>query len=302
MGTPAEAVPTLRALAAAHEVAAAYTQPDKPRGRGRHVSSSPVKDAALRLGIPVREPRTLRTDEAAAELRADRPDAIVVAAYGKILPPDVLAIPRLGCVNVHFSLLPRWRGAAPVARAIMAGDDITGVVTMLMDEGLDTGPTLLEAEEPIRVDDTTGALGSRLAERGAALIVPTLAGLDRGDVRPRPQPADGVTYADKLTVEEAELDWTRTASELERVVRALDPSPGAFTDIGRRLKVWRADVLPGDGEPGRIAEVTPDGPAIQTSDARLRLLEVQPEGKRRMSGAEFVRGYRPQAGQAAGVG
>jgi methionyl-tRNA formyltransferase len=294
MGTPDAAVPTLRAVAAQHDVVAVYTRPDKPRGRGLRVESSPVKLAAEELGIDVVQPKRLRAE--AERLAAFEPDAIVVVAYGAILPPDVLAVPELGCVNVHFSLLPRWRGAAPVERAILAGDERTGVTTMLMDEGLDTGPMLVVETIDITSDDTAGTIRERLADIGAPLLVRTLDGLVSGDVTPTPQDEAGVTYADKIDPTETRLDPNEPAVVLQRKVRAFHPAPGTFLPFrGKRLKVWRASVEPGSGDARTFV-----GGAVQTSDGRLRLDEVQPEGKRRMSGSEFVNGYRPQDGEAVG--
>jgi methionyl-tRNA formyltransferase len=287
MGTPEAAVPSLEALHDAFDVVAVYTRPDKPKGRGRHVEASPVKQAAEALGIEVRQPKRLRDDMDA--LRALAPDAIAVVAYGALLRPDALAIPRLGCVNVHFSLLPRWRGAAPVERAVLAGDAQTGVTTMLMDEGLDTGPILAQQTTDIGSDDTSGALRERLAVMGAPLLVTTLRQLDAGKIEPRAQPTEGETFAEKIDPSEAALDAREPAAMLERKVRGFNPTPGAFIWFrDKRLKLWRAAVEPGDGEPGTFQ----DG-AIQTPDGRLRLIEVQPEGKKRMSGEEFLRGYRP---------
>jgi methionyl-tRNA formyltransferase len=258
------------------------------------VAPSPVKVVAEELGLPIVQPKTLRTE--AAALRDLEPDAIAVVAYGMILPPDVLEVPRLGCVNVHFSLLPRWRGAAPVERAILAGDERTGVTTMLMDEGLDTGPILYAEEVEIAPDDTTGSLRDRLATIGAPLLVRTLADLDARTVTPIPQPDEGVTIAPKIDPHEAELDTSVSAIELECRVRAMSPTPGAFLWFrGKRLKVWRAAVVPGSGAPGTIAGT--DELDVQTSDGRLRLLEVQPEGKRSMAADAFVRGYRPEVGE-----
>jgi methionyl-tRNA formyltransferase len=277
MGTPAPAVPSLRAAAEEFDIAAVYTRPDKAKGRGLHVEASPVKKAATELGLNVVQPKGLKKE--AEALRALEPDALLVVAYGVILPADVLAVPRLGPVNVHFSLLPRWRGAAPVERAILAGDSETGVTTMLMDEGLDTGPILMQERDEIRPDDTTGTLRARLAELGAELAVRTLHALKRGQVEPRPQPDEGSTYAAKIDPSDAELDVSAPAEEVARKVRAMSPAPGAFVPFrGKRLKVWHADI--GEGGP-----VLPNG---------LRLVEVQPEGKRRMSGEEFARGYRPK--------
>jgi methionyl-tRNA formyltransferase len=291
MGTPSASVPSLRVLQGVFDVAAVYTRADKPSGRGRRVAPSAVKRAAEDLGLTVVQPKTLRAGAETARLRELEPDAIAVVAYGMILPPDVLAVPRLGCVNVHFSLLPRWRGAAPVERAVMAGDAETGVTTMLMDEGLDTGPILLREATPIGADDTTGTITERLAERGAELLVVTLRGLDARTLAPVAQPADGVTIAAKIDPGEAELDFALPAAELERRVRALDPQPGAYTTIdGRRVKVWGVRVVGGEGRPGAVAAASDDGIDVQTPRGRLRLTVVQPEGKRRMTAAEFLRG------------
>lgn len=277
MGTPAPAVPTLRAVALEFDVVAVYTRPDKAKGRGLHVEASPVKKVAADLGLRIEQPRSLKG--AVDALRELAPDVILVVAYGAILRPDVLSIPKLAPVNVHFSLLPRWRGAAPVERAIMAGDETTGVTTMVMDEGLDTGAILLQEPDEIRPDDTSGTLRSRLGDLGSELAVRTLHALERGQVEPRPQPEEGATYAAKIEAGDAELDLDEDADVLARNVRALSPSPGAFVYFRRkRLKVWRADT-------------GSDGLVIGNG---LRLLEVQPEGKRRMSAEEFARGYRPK--------
>ena len=295
MGTPAPAVPSLRALAGALDVVAVYTRPDKPKGRGLKLEASDVKRAAEDLGLEVRQPKSLRRE--VDTLRDLAPDAIAVVAYGALLRPDVLEIPQLGCVNVHFSLLPRWRGAAPVERAILAGDEKTGVTTMLMDEGLDTGPMLLVEETPIGPEDTSGTLRERLAEVGAPLLVRTLDELERGTASPIAQDDALATSAAKVEPDEAQLDPSERAAALERKVRAFQPTPGAFTFFrGKRLKVSKAAVEAGDGEPGSFV----DG-AMQTADGRLRLLEVQPEGKRRMTGAEFSNGYRPRDGEPIGV-
>ena len=301
MGTPRAAVPSLRSLAESFDVAAVYTRADKPSGRGRRIAPSPVKEAAAELGLEIVQPKSLRGGEGAVRLRAFEPDAVAVVAYGMILPADVLAVPRLGCVNVHFSLLPRWRGAAPVERAIMAGDDETGVTTMLMDEGLDTGPMLLRETTPIGEMDTTGTVTGRLAIRGAVLLVETLRGLEAGKLPPMRQPSDGVTVAPKVSTEEAELDFSQPADVLGRRVRALDPAPGAFMWLGgKRVKVWTARVVAGDGEPGVVADVTPEGIDVQTGQGRLRVECVQPEGKRRMTADEFLRGRPVKVGDRTG--
>lgn len=302
MGTPEAAVPSLEAVAQAHHVVAVYTQPDRPRGRGRTPRPSPVKLAADRLGLEVVEPASLKRPEETERLRGYEPEIVVVVAFGQILPPSVLSTPRLGCVNVHFSLLPRWRGAAPVARALMEGDTETGVTTMTMDEGLDTGPILLAVPEPIAPGDTTGTLTDRLARRGASLLVETLAGLEDGSLEPTPQPEEGVTYAHKIDPAEAELDFARPAERLADLVRGLSPRPGAHTGFrGQRLKVLHAEAASdGGGAPGTLA-VDDDGvPAVAAAEGRLRLLEVQPAGKRPMPGDAFANGYRPEPGEQLG--
>ncbi|MGH2758773.1 MAG: methionyl-tRNA formyltransferase [Actinomycetota bacterium] len=299
MGTPEAAVPSLRTLARSFDVVGVYTRRDRPRGRGRKVSPLPVKEAATELGLQIVQPKSLRGE--AGALRALEPDAIAVVAYGMILPAGVLDVPRLGCVNVHFSLLPRWRGAAPVERAILAGDESTGVVTMLMDPGLDTGPMLYREELDIGPNDTTGTLTRRLAEIAAPLLVRTLNDLDAGSVVPTPQDDAAATLAPKVEASEAELDTRRPAAELERRVRAMAPSPGAFLWFrGRRLKVLRATLAEGEGEEGSVVDAEGDVFAVQTTEGRLRLAEVQPEGKRPMAAGAYVRGHRPGVGEPIG--
>ncbi len=277
MGTPDAAVPSLQALHEAFDVLAVYTRPDRPRGRGLQVEASPVKAEATRLGLEIRQPARLRGE--AEPLRALAPDVVAVVAYGALLPGDILEIPSNGCVNAHFSLLPRWRGAAPVERAIEAGDTHTGVTTMLMDAGMDTGPILLQETVDIDPDDTSESLRSKLAKIGAPLLVRTLRELAAGSLVPVPQRDEDATIAPKVDPAEAELDATRPAVELDRKIRAFYPR--AFVWFrGRRLQIRRAEVEGGN---------------------TLRLLEVQPEGKRAMSGEEFARGYRPQPDELPGV-
>jgi len=303
MGTPEFAVPVLEALADAHQVAGVVTQPDRPAGRGRRLAPSPVKQVALEHGLPLSQPHSLRTPEAVAQLAAWKPEAIVVAAFGQILPQDVLDLPPHGCLNVHVSLLPRWRGAAPVAAAILAGDEVTGVTIMQMDAGLDTGPVLARREEPIQPDDTCATLKERLARLGAELLVETLPAYLAGNLLPRLQPEEGATYAGQLRKEDGLLDWSRPAVELDRRVRAFTPWPGAFTTWGeRRLKVLRAAPLPawqGDASPGTVV-ILADGVAVATGDRALRLEEVQLAGKRPMDIAAFLRGQRDFAGSRLG--
>lgn len=305
-GTPAFARVALQALLdAGFDVPLVLTQPDRPAGRGLKLQASPVKELAVARGIPVAQPRSLRLDgkfpdDAAAArdaLVAAAPDAMVVAAYGLILPRWVLDLPRLGCLNIHASLLPRWRGAAPIHRAIEAGDTTTGVTIMQMDEGLDTGAMLLEQAEPIASDDTTARLHDRLADLGARLIVPALRAAGAGTLQPRPQPADGVTYAHKIEKAEAAIDWTLPAAVIERRVRAFDPFPGATTGWrGEALKVWgaraesgRAGVAAG-AAPGRVWAAGADGILVATGDGLLRLTALQRPGGKRLPVAEFLRG------------
>ena len=296
-GTPEFAAIVLRGLLeSGHEVAAAYTQPDRPAGRGRRLRASPVKILAEARGIPVRQPATLRSPQAQASLRAFAPDVIAVAAYGLLLPREVLAIPREGCINVHASLLPRWRGAAPIQRAILAGDARTGVSIMDMDEGLDTGAVLARSEIPILEPDTAGDLHDRLAVLGARLLVHTLDRLPETRAEARPQLASDARYAPRIAKAEARLDWTRSARELDRVVRAMNPSPVAFTtvpaarSVRSRLRIWRARCVPGaSGEaPGRVIRTSPDEVEVATGEDRLALIEVQAEGARRMPVGQYM--------------
>ena len=299
MGTPEFAVPVLEALADAHRVVGVVTQPDRPAGRGRRLAPSPVKQVALEHGLMLSQPHSLRTPEAVAQLSAWRPEVIVVAAFGQILPQDVLDIPPHGCLNVHGSLLPRWRGAAPVAAAILAGDEVTGVTVMQMDAGLDTGPVLAQREEPIAPDDTQATLEERLARLGAELLVGTLVAYLAGSLLPRSQPGEGATYAGQLRKEDGWLDWSRPAVELDRRVRAFTPWPGAFTMWrGRRLKVLRAVPLPawrGGVSPGTVVALA-GGVVVATGEGALRLEEVQLAGKRPMDIGAFLRGQRDFAG------
>ena len=293
-------MPSLKALlAAGHRVPAVYTQPDRPAGRGRKLAASAVKQAALEAGIEVRQPPTLRTSEAAAELAALAPDLLVVVAYGLILPPAILAVPRLGALNVHGSLLPRWRGAAPIERALLAGDAETGVCIMQMDAGLDTGPVFVARREPIRPDDTAGSLRERLAALGAQALCEVIAGLERGTAVAIPQPAEGACYAAKIDKREAQLDWTQPAEVLERAVRAFNPAPLAWTLWrGQRLRVGGARVLHGKGAPGQVLAAGAPGIEVACGAGSLLLTALQPEGGRMLSAREFLAGRRIEPGQA----
>jgi methionyl-tRNA formyltransferase len=305
LGTPEAAVPTLEALLDSdHRVLAVATAPDRPRGRGMELAASRVKQRALAAGVPVLQPPSLRTPEAQAELAAAGADVFVVCAYGLILPPAVLEQPRLGCVNVHFSLLPAFRGAAPVAAAILAGAPVSGVTIMQMDPGLDTGPILDTVEVPILPDDDTGSLEARLATAGAGLLVSVLDRLEAGTIEARPQDGSQASYAGKVTPEDARIHWDQPGASIVDRVRAFSPRPGAWTTLdGRRLKVWRARVAgePGGGapelEPASFAGGAGGSLVVATGDGAVALEQVQPEGGRRMSGADFLRGRRGAAGK-----
>lgn len=292
MGTPDFAVPSLAALLdAGHDIAAVYCQPPRPTGRGHQVQPSPVQRFAEGKGLAVRHPARLRDAEAQGDFAALGLDAAIVAAYGLILPKPILAAPRLGCLNVHASLLPRWRGAAPIQRAILAGDAETGVTIMEMEEGLDTGPILLAERVKIGAAATASELHDTLAALGARLIVPALAQRAAGMLAPRPQPEAGVTYAAKLTREEGRLDWRRPALELERAVRALNPWPGVwFEQHGERVKVLAAELVPGmpQAPPGTVLD---DGLAIACSPGALRPTLVQRAGRAPSDTASFLRGH-----------
>jgi len=285
MGTPEFSVPALDALAAAHEVVCVYTQPPRPAGRGKKDRPSPVEVRAAALGLPVRHPVSLKGEAAQAEFAALEADVAVVVAYGLILPWAVLEAPVQGCLNIHASLLPRWRGAAPIHRAIMAGDAKTGVCIMQMEAGLDTGPVLLRREVTIGAEETTGDLHDRLSALGAGAIVEALAGLD--GLVPVPQPEAGVTYAAKIDKAEARVDWTRPAAEVDRLIRGLSPFPGAWTEVGgERVKLLRSRLAGGQGAPGQVLS----GFAVACGTGAVEVTEAQREGKRPMPVAEVLRG------------
>ncbi len=291
MGTPDFAVPALRALkAAGHDIAAVYCQPPKPAGRGQDIRKTPVHLAAEETGLSVRTPKTLKTAEEQEYLSSLKLDAIVVAAYGLILPQAVLDSPRFGCLNIHGSLLPRWRGAAPIHRAILAGDKETGITIMQMEAGLDTGPMLLKGSVPITNESTASSLHDALAEMGARLIVEALAKLEKGNLPATPQPEEGATYAAKLTREDGVIDWTRPAADLERQIRALNPWPGSFFKMGEEtIKVLKAASVIGSGKAGELLD---DAFTVACGDGALRLLLVQRAGKKPTDGEAFLRGLR----------
>ena len=285
MGTPAFSVPVLEAVAAVHEIAAVYCQPPRPAGRGKADRASPVQRRAEAMGLPVRHPVSLKTAEAQAEFVGLAADLAVVVAYGLILPQVVLDAPRLGCLNIHASLLPRWRGAAPIHRAVMAGDAETGVAIMQMAAGLDTGPVLAELRVAIGGAETTGDLQGRLSAMGAALIVQTIAALPLTEV---PQTALGVTYARKIDKAEARVDWARPAVEVDRMIRGLSPAPGAWCLIGgERVKLLRSELAAGQGLPGQVL----GGLTIACGSGAVRITEAQREGKRPAQAAEMLRGF-----------
>ena len=303
MGTPEFAATVLEALVDTHQVVEVVTQPDRPAGRGRRLVPSPVKELAVERDLSIFQPNSLRPPEAVAHLATWEPDVIVVAAFGQILRQDVLDLPPHGCLNVHASLLPRWRGAAPLAAAILAGDEVTGVTIMQMDAGLDTGPILSQGETLIRPDDTRATLGQRLARLGAELLVDTLPAHLSGDVVPRHQLDEGATYARQLRKEDGLLDWSLPAIELDRRVRAFTPWPGAFTTWhGQRLKVLQATPLPAmrqDAPPGTVVALE-DGAAVVTGGGALGLEEVQLAGKRSIGIDAFLRGQRGFVGSRLG--
>jgi methionyl-tRNA formyltransferase len=294
-GTPDFAVPALGALhAAGHDLVAVYTQPDRPAGRGQALTASPVKRRALELGLALEQPATLRTPDAVERLRAFDAELMVVVAYGLILPQAVLDVPRLGCWNIHASLLPRWRGAAPIQRALLAGDDVTGVTIMQMEAGLDTGPMLLVRETPIGPRELGGELHDRLSRLGAEAIVAAIAAWQAGRVAPVPQPAAGVTYAAKLSKAEARIDWSQPAVAIDRQVRAFNPWPVAETAWdGRQLRVWQCEPEPSTARaaPGTVLESSGSRIVVATGDGALRLLQVQLAGRRAMSAAEFLNAH-----------
>jgi methionyl-tRNA formyltransferase len=297
MGTPDFAVSSLAACFDIGEVVAVVTQPDKPKGRGQAVSISPVKALAQERGVPVLQPVKLRTPPFSEELRQYAPDVCVVTAYGRILPKDVLELPRKGCVNVHASLLPRFRGAAPIQWSLAHGDAETGVSLMVMDEGLDTGPVLAMRRLPIGSEDTSATLHEKLAKLGGEILREDLPKYLRGELQPVAQPTEGVVLAPIINKEDGLLDFARPAAELERRVRAFTPWPGAFTGFaGGRFKVHRARVGTGRGVPGTVLAAGPEGIEVATGEGSLVLLDVQPEGKRVMKAAEFLSGHKLAAG------
>ncbi len=297
MGTPDFAVPSLQALIdAGHDVCAVYTQPDKPQGRKQILTAPPVKTLALEHDIPVFQPNTLKNEVEQARLRELAPEVIIVVAYGKLLPKAVLDIPPHGCINVHGSLLPRWRGAAPIQWAVIAGDEMAGVTTMQMAEGLDTGDMLLTYETKVGEKETAGELFDRLAQSGAELLIQTLVKLD--EITPRPQDDAQSCYAHMLDKQMAVIDWSKSAHEIDCLIRGLNPWPIALTTLsGERLKVFAAEKAAGNGEPGTVLEADPKkGLTVACGEGALKLTEIQLVGGKRMKVNDFLRGHAIEVG------
>lgn len=304
-GTPEFAVPALRALlGSGHPIVGVLTRPDRPRGRGRQIAPSPVKAAALDAGLPLSQPETLANPQDRAALEAWRPDLLVVVAYGLILLPGVLALPPLGCLNIHASLLPRWRGAAPIQRSILAGDAETGISIMQMGPGLDTGPVLLQRRIPIDRSATSGTLHERLATLGAEGLLEALREIDAGTAHPRPQPTEGVTYAAKISKSEALIDWRADAHVIERQIRAFNPWPYAETRLGGEpLRVLRAQIeesAADSAQPGTICAIRREAVLVRCGRGWLALTELQRPGRKPLPASEFVKAVRLVPGQRLG--
>ena len=305
MGTPDFSVGTLEAiLAAGHQVAAVVTQPDKPKGRGKALQATPVKEAALAHGLTVYQPRKVREDSFLEELKKINPDVIVVVAFGQIIPRTILELPKFGCINVHASLLPKYRGAAPIQWAVIDGEEVSGVTIMRMDAGLDTGDMLSKVEIPLAEDETGGSLFDKLSEAGARQLVQTLDRLEDGTVQPEKQPEESPTgYARMITKADGLIDWTKDAKSIERLIRGLNPWPSAFTRLeGKNLKIWKAAVQEQDSglAPGTVISAGREGLSVQTGQGRLNILELQLEGKKRMEADAFLRGCTLETGAVLG--
>lgn len=302
MGTPDFAVGTLKALLASkHEVLAVVTQPDKPKGRGKSMQFTPVKEVAAEMGVPVYQPPRVRDEAFIAQLKELNPDVIVVVAFGQIIPKSILEMPEYGCVNVHGSLLPKYRGAAPIQWAVIDGETVSGVTTMKMDAGLDTGDMLLKREIVLEKEETGGSLFDKLSAVGAELLIETLDALEAGTVIPEKQPEESPTpYAAMLTKQMGQIDWDKPAVVIERLIRGLNPWPSAYTHLGEKtLKIWRAhveDCASADAQPGMIAYVSKEQIGVQTGDGVLFIDELQLEGKKRMETDAFLRGFAVEKG------
>lgn len=307
MGTPDFAVPSLHLLVSSgYEIVGVVTQPDRPKGRKKTLTPPPVKEAALSLGLPVLQPERMRSPEAVAAVEELQPDLIVTAAYGQILPKAVLELPKLGCINVHGSLLPKYRGGAPIQRSIMNGESETGVTIMYMAEGLDTGDMISKVALPITDDDTSGTMFEKLSEAGAKLLGETLPSIVDGTAKAVPQREEDATYAPNLTRDDERVDWSKPARALFNQVRGLSPMAGAFTHLGEDVvKVWSCEATTGSGdslEPGVIVSADMNGIVVQTGDGRLVLKDIQPAGKRVMAVSEWIKGARIEPGTKFGTG
>lgn len=300
MGTPDFSVGTLEALVeAGHEVVLAVTQPDKPKGRGKEMQFTPVKECAMKYEIPVYQPRRVREPECVEELRKYVADIMVVVAFGQILPKEILEMTPYGCINVHASLLPKYRGAAPIQWAIIDGEEVTGVTTMQMNEGLDTGDMLLKTEVVIEAKETGGSLHDKLSQAGAKLCVETLKALEAGKITPIPQGETTTSYAKMLDKQLGQIDWSKRAVEIERLIRGLNPWPSAYTNWDEKvMKIWDAKVMEGStcAVPGTITKVEKDAFYVQTGDGLLQICELQIPGKKRMDAGAFLRGYQVKEG------
>jgi methionyl-tRNA formyltransferase len=300
MGTPELAIPTLEALVKSHhEVKLVVTQPDRPAGRHLKIKPTPVKVFALKENLPLRQPFSLKEPEFIEQLKGLRPEAIIVFAYGKLIPKWLLELPRYGCLNIHASLLPKYRGAAPIQRAIMNGERVTGLTIMKMDEGLDTGDIILQKKIEILETDTSGTLAQKMANEAPKLMLTALAGLEGRRLKPQPQDHQRATLAPKIEKVEMQIDWCKPAFEIRNLIRALNPRPGAFTQInGKRLKIWSAEVVKEQADdPGTIIKIDKSkGPIVATAEQSLLLTEVQPENRAKMTGAELIRGYHLREG------
>ncbi len=298
MGTPDFAVETLKAIyEAGHEIVLVVSQPDKPKGRSGKLQPTPVKEFAMEHDLPVYQPAKIRADESVEYLKGYEADVFVVAAFGQILPKVILDMPRLGCVNVHGSLLPKYRGAAPIQWAVINGEKVSGNTTMLMGPGLDDGDMLLKSEIELAADETGGSLFDKLALDGGKLAVKTIEALDRGEITPIPQNEVEATHVGMIHKDLGNVDWTKSAEEIERLIRGLNPWPSAFTFVnGKQLKLWKAKVMDMSGEPGTIIDVNKNGFTIACGSKALAVEELQLEGKKRMAAADFLRGYQLETG------
>ena len=301
MGTPDFSVPALERLHDEHEVLAVVTQPDKAKGRSGKLIACPVKEKALELGLTVLQPEKARDEAFIQSLRELKPEVIVVIAYGQILPKEILELPKYGCVNVHASLLPGYRGAAPIQWAVINGDEVTGVTTMLMNEGLDTGDILLKKEVGVDEKETGGSLFEKLSTVGAELMLDTLSGLEKGEITPEPQNEAEASKVGLLKKSMGKLDFRKSATEIERLIRGLDPWPGAFTFFkGKKISLWKAEVLEGEAQPGVVKEAGRDYIDIGCGSGILRVTELQAEGKKRMHTRDFLNGSKVEAGDFFG--